>query len=66
MGIICALPQELGTLVSEMEGEVSVVEAGGRQYYRGLLWGRGVVIAAGHIGKVAAAITTTHMIERRG
>lgn len=63
IGILCAHPKELGALAREMEGEPVSVKAGGRNYVRGRLWGQDVVVATSRIGKVAAAITATHMIE---
>ncbi len=63
LGVICALPKELGLLADEFSGEVSEESSGMRQYLQGKLWGIDTVLATSRVGKVAAATTATHLIE---
>lgn len=66
VGVICALPKELGTLSDEMSPPVQTRTVGLRNYISGLLWGVDTVIATSRVGKVAAATTATHLIETEG
>ena len=61
IGIVCAHPHELSTLVSNMTVE-SQDEVAGRTFYCGDLWGHESVIVTARVGKVAAAMTATHLI----
>jgi adenosylhomocysteine nucleosidase len=63
--ILSALPQEQGGLVQRLE-HAQRVEHAGRSFWRGELEGRPVVLALSGIGKVAAATTTTTLLERFG
>lgn len=62
-GVICALPKELGELDKEMEELKELKTIGMRAYIRGTLWGNETVLTTSRVGKVAAAITATHLIE---
>lgn len=63
LGIICALPKELGALADEMKNPQPSKALGKRQYLRGELWGIDTVLVTSRVGKVAAATTATHLIE---
>jgi adenosylhomocysteine nucleosidase len=65
LAILSALPQEQAGLVDAMSERQSVEHAG-RTFWRGMLFGHEVVCALCGIGKVAAATTTTALIERFG
>jgi adenosylhomocysteine nucleosidase len=66
VAILSAMREEIHTLLAEMGPGVEVVRAGRREYHRGTLWGVPVVLAFSRWGKVAAATTTTFLIERFG
>lgn len=61
IGIITAVPGERGMILDGMKN-IICSDSGKRSYYRGSLDGINTVITASRIGKVAAAITTTHLI----
>jgi adenosylhomocysteine nucleosidase len=63
IGIICAIPQELGHLAEAMGGVVGESH-GGLEFARGTLDGHEVVLAGGGVGKVNAAITATLLADR--
>ena len=63
--ILSALAEEQSGLVELLQSPV-VVRHAGRDFYAGLLWGHPVVLALSRIGKVAAATTTTVLVERFG
>lgn len=63
LGVICALPKELGTLADEMADPISSEIVGMRQYLSGRLWGTETILVTSRVGKVAAATTATHLIE---
>jgi adenosylhomocysteine nucleosidase len=65
-GILSALEEEQYGLVSLLESVEPPQHHAGRQFVRGTLGGRPVVLALCGIGKVAAATTTTVLIERFG
>lgn len=65
LGIISALQQEQSGLVEHMQAPI-VSHRGMREYVSGTLWGREVVCVLSRMGKVAAAATTTTLIERFG
>jgi adenosylhomocysteine nucleosidase len=61
VGIISAVSGESGRLLELMKSPVSQ-EKGRRTYHRGSLHGIDTVLVSSRIGKVAAAITATHLI----
>lgn len=63
MGVICALPKELGALVDEMESPFCSETVGNRQYNHGKLWEIDTILVISRVGKVAAATTATHLIQ---
>jgi adenosylhomocysteine nucleosidase len=65
IGIMSAMREEIEGLLPDME-DIRVVQAGMRTYRRGILWGTPVVLVFSRWGKVAAAATATHLIERFG
>ncbi|KVM62454.1 S-adenosylhomocysteine nucleosidase [Burkholderia gladioli] len=66
LGILAALPQELGDLLAAMqaEGAVETVTLGQREYHLGTAHGVPCVVTLARVGKVAAATTTTALIHR--
>ncbi len=65
IGIISALQEEQHGLVEAMEG-TATLSHGMRDYTAGKLWGVDAVCVLSRIGKVAAAMTATMLIERFG
>ncbi len=65
LGIVSALPEELSALLSLVE-TAHTSNVAGRQLHEGRLHGHEVVLVLCGIGKVAAALTTTLLIERMG
>lgn len=65
IAILSALPEEQGGLAAALAAPRESVH-GGRQFHSGTLHGQPVVLALSGIGKVAAAITATLLIERFG
>lgn len=65
-GILSALPEEQRGLVGMLEQPRPAVEHARRTFVRGHLSGRPVVLSLCGIGKVAAAATTTLLIEKFG
>lgn len=63
--ILSALAQEQDGLIELLESPLKYVHAG-RDFWRGGLHGRPVVLALSRIGKVAAATTATALIEKFG
>ena len=63
--ILSALAQEQHGLIELLERPSKVTHAG-RDFWQGVLHGQNVVLALSKIGKVAAATTTTALIERFG
>jgi adenosylhomocysteine nucleosidase len=65
LGIMAALPQELGDLLTQMRasGDVETVTLGQREYHIGSAHGVGVVATLARIGKVAAAATASALIH---
>lgn len=65
LGIISALQEEQEGLVQAMEGPATVVH-GMRDYSVGQLWGIDAVCVLSRIGKVAASMTATMLVEKFG
>ncbi|BAN23628.1 5'-methylthioadenosine/adenosylhomocysteine nucleosidase [Caballeronia insecticola] len=65
LGIVAALPQELGDLIAQMQaaGDVRTVTLGRREYYVGSVHGVAAVVTLARIGKVAAAATASALIH---
>ncbi len=62
-GIICAMPEEFGILEKEIENSTKN-RVFGRQFISGSINGKSVVAVVSRIGKVAAAVTTSLLIDR--
>lgn len=65
LGIISALADEQQGLVEAMEGPSRLVH-GQREYFVGRLWKIDAVCVLSRIGKVAAAMTATTLVEKFG
>jgi adenosylhomocysteine nucleosidase len=65
VAIVAAMQQELGALLAQMPDEQRVRVAG-RDFWVGHLHGQPVVAVLSRIGKVAAAVTATVLLERFG
>lgn len=63
--IVSAMHEELAAVLALMPDE-SKVQAAGREFWQGHLYGHEVVAVLSRIGKVAAATTATVLIERFG
>ncbi len=61
LGVISAVPGEMGKLIESIEEPVSE-EKGKRVFYRGKLFGIDTVLVAARIGKVASSATVAHLI----
>jgi len=65
VAIVAAMHEELSALLAQMPDEQRV-RAAGRDFWVGHLHGRPVVAVLSRIGKVAAAVTATVLLERFG
>jgi len=65
LGIISALYEEQQGLVEAMEGPYKLIH-GQREYWLGQLWEIDAVCVLSRIGKVAAAMTATTLVEKFG
>jgi adenosylhomocysteine nucleosidase len=65
LGIISALTEEQSGLIEAMESPQKLVH-GMREYTSGQLWEMEVVVVVSRIGKVAAAMTATTLVEKFG
>ena len=65
IAIVSAMHEELHALLPLIE-PIERFEIAGRQFHRGQLHGRAVVLALSGIGKVAAAATATLLLDRFG
>ena len=65
VAIVAAMHEELGALLARMPDEQRV-RAAGRDFWLGHLHGKPVVAVLSRIGKVAAAVTATVLLERFG
>jgi len=65
LGILAALPQELGDLIEAMRAEsgVRTVTHGRRDYHVGTIHGAPCVVTLARVGKVAAAATVSALIH---
>jgi adenosylhomocysteine nucleosidase len=65
LGVMAALPQELGNMIETMrvESDVRVVSHGGREFHVGTVYGAPCVVTLARIGKVAAAATVSALIH---
>ena len=63
IAIVAAMHEELGALLARMPDEQRV-RAAGRDFWVGHLHGQPVVAVLSRIGKVAAAVTATMLLER--
>jgi len=63
--ILSALPEEQGGLAAALQDHATS-DCAGRTFHTGTLHGQRVVLALSGVGKVAAAITATLLIERFG
>ncbi|MBN3810904.1 5'-methylthioadenosine/adenosylhomocysteine nucleosidase, partial [Paraburkholderia sp. Ac-20347] len=65
LGVLAALPQELGDLIAAMQAESGVVTRtfGKRDYHLGTVHGAPCVVTLARVGKVAAAATTSALIH---
>lgn len=62
IGIICAMDEEIELLTQDMQSE-QVQTIAGRNFYIGTLYGKQTVLVKSHIGKVAAALTASLLID---
>jgi adenosylhomocysteine nucleosidase len=62
IGIISAMREEINALLDQLE-DASKINKGKRTYYSGILYGKKVVLVFSRWGKVAAAATTTQLIN---
>lgn len=65
LGVLAALPQELGDLIAAMQAESGVVTRtfGQRDYHLGAVHGAPCVVTLARVGKVAAAATASALIH---
>jgi adenosylhomocysteine nucleosidase len=65
LGVLAALPQELGDLIAAMQAESGVVTRtfGRRDYHLGTVHGAPCVVTLARVGKVAAAATASALIH---
>lgn len=65
LGVLAALPQELGDLIATMQAESGVVTRtlGRRDYHLGTVHGVPCVVTLARVGKVAAAATVSALIH---
>jgi adenosylhomocysteine nucleosidase len=62
-GVMSAMPEELAAVMEDLTLR-DVVEAGGRRFHVGTLAGRDAVLVSSRMGKVAAAVTATMLLDR--
>ncbi|MFL5111706.1 MAG: 5'-methylthioadenosine/adenosylhomocysteine nucleosidase, partial [Microvirga sp.] len=65
VAIVAAMHEELSALLAQMPDEQRV-RAAGRDFWVGHLHGQPIVAVLSRIGKVAAAVTATVLLERFG
>jgi len=64
-GIICAMDCEMNLIRRDLT-DASVTTIADREFVKGNLYGQDVVVVISHIGKVAAALTTTLLLHTFG
>ena len=62
IGIISAMQEEIQTLLENLQNKTTITK-GMRTYHKGLLFNKPVVLVFSRWGKVAAATTTTQLIN---
>jgi len=62
-GVMSAMPEELAAVLEDLTLR-DVVETGGRRFHVGTLAGRDAVLVSSRMGKVAAAVTATMLLDR--
>ena len=62
IGILSAMREEMNALLDQLH-DVTKINKGKRTYYSGVLYGKKVVLVFSRWGKVAAAATTTQLIN---
>jgi adenosylhomocysteine nucleosidase len=62
-GVMSAMAEELAAVLEDLRLD-DVVEAGGRRFHTGTLFGREAVLVSSRMGKVAAAVTATMLLDR--
>lgn len=63
LGVICAMAEELQTLLTQLTGKQET-RVGHQTYYRGTIGKVPVTLVESGVGKVQAAMTTTVLIDR--
>lgn len=63
VGIIGAMEQEVALLRSQLS-EPSTLQLGGCEFYQGRLAGKEVILTRSGIGKVAASVATSLLLEK--
>lgn len=66
IGVIGAMAEEIRTLAEHIAGVERIETLGRREFHLGSLFGVDVVFVQSRIGKVAAASTATHLVDRFG
>lgn len=64
-GIMCAMDEEIALLKEDFTAS-RITTVAGREFYEGTLYGKPAVMVRSRIGKVAAAATTSLLIDRFG
>lgn len=62
IGVICAMQEEINEIHQDMQSDTTTTIAG-REFICGTLYGHNTVLVMSRIGKVAAAITATLLLE---
>ncbi len=63
VGIIGAMEQEVALLRSQMSNPTTL-QLGGCEFYQGMLAGKEVILTRSGIGKVAASVATSLLLEK--
>ena len=62
LGVISAMPEEVQSLIDVLK-DVKITTKGMRSYYQGTFYNKNIVVVFSRWGKVAAAVTTTQLIN---